>query len=301
MDFIAISRKVIETSRSAAEEATMNVLFGLVFALLTGGSAQALSVEAIPQGVVCDYDGSFCTTRALSLTYSFEPSGEERIRQICPNYEQIRFLGFTNALNPTDQIRCLRVKVKSDATKVAKLKLKFPKGYLIDEGGMNCVRIFSGTVLQPLVEGKLRGQWIQAGKVYEVLRLSPHNPVVGSFSGCSADTDGEMALATIWVVLNHLEDYRTVHGVYPPAPESGIVVNGLCLDNTGFGVDCDWNNPSAYSLGLPNHERPVVYHNDTAGCRLVTEIINPLPQHGLFDPGPVEFSCDFLKQSYCSE
>lgn len=277
----------------------MKALFIFMFALLTAGSAGALSVEAIPQGVICDGGETFCKASRVALQYKFEPSGEERVRQICPNYGPTGFLGFSNALSPTDQIRCLRVKIKSDVAKTVKLKIKFPQGIIIDEGGTNCVRIFSGTVQRPLIDGKLRGQWIQAGKVFEVLRLSPTN--LEDSIGCSADTDGEMALATIWVVLNHLEDYRTVHGVYPPAPNGGVVVNGMCLDHNGFGVGCDWDNPSAYSLGLPNHERPVVYHNDTEGCRLETNIINPLPQHGLYNTDPVEFDCDYLKQNFCSE
>lgn len=287
----------------------MVLFISYVFMLLTAGSAaQALSVEASPDSLKCDVGNEelqLCRPQfPISKLYQFSSdltpeAGEEerRVRKLCVDIDSPNFLGFTNVITPTDGIKCRKVTVpahKEGGEKIASFKFRMPKGVgeLFIDGGATCVRTLSLGVYKPLDPANERGLWVRTGTIRDYITIGG--------ASCLNDIPGEQALATTWATLKYLEEYLEIHGVYPPAPPEGVVVNGKCIDHEGFDDVCNWDSPSAYSMGLPNPDREVLYLNDINGCRLEMEITAPLPNHGL-TPGVKRFDCDYLKQSICNE
>lgn len=285
-----------------------NVLFSVVFALLTAGSAAGLSIEASPAGMKCDVGNEelqLCRPQfPIAKLYSFSSDltpeigeGDRRVRKLCAYTEDPEFLGFTNVINPTDGVKCRKVAIpahKADDERTATFKFRMPKGAgeIFADGGRNCVRTLSLGLYKPLDPANEKGYWVETGTIHDYVTIGG--------ASCYNDIVGEQTLATVWVALKYIEDYLKGHGVYPPAPIEGVVVNSKCLDDSGFDTNCEWDNPHTLSLGLPNPERAVLYLNDVNGCRLVVETTAPLPNHGLA-PGVHEFQCDYLKQTICNE
>lgn len=297
----------------------MVLFIGYVFMLLTAGSAaQALSVEAESTRLTCNFTVAginMCDAQSpISKSYRFfsdltPEAGEEerRVRKLCADTDSPAFLGFTNIFTPADVPKCRKVAIptgKADGERITSFKygeriisfkFRLPKGTgeMNTDGGANCVRTLSLGVYKPLDPANERGLWVRTGTIRDYITIDG--------TSCQEDTHGEQDLAIAWATLKYLEEYLQIHGVYPSAPPEGIVVNGKCLDHNGFGDVCDWDSPSAYSMGLPPVAgRQVYYYNDINGCRVEVMTTTLLTNHGL-TPGVQRFDCDYFKQAICNE